>query len=250
MTARRLLLPALIVIATFILIMNYFGSRSTSDAVPATAGDSAYQHEEGPDSMALESTVETNEKNRSVISSQSSARQAAPELSSVDNIAPDDDRVNETPESSRANVRAPSSPPEASAPVLSERVFNVIDEAQWLQQSEQWEESLIGLNALYSDFESMNAFEQTTLLNFYTNTLIRMEMWQESISAFTLMLTVPDLRPDINARALMALGQLHERVDETSVATEYYEEWLEFTRDIPGLEDQTVQVEQRLSRLR
>ena len=96
----------------------------------------------------------------------------------------------------------------------------------------------------------MNPFEQATLLNFYTNTLVRLQMWQESISVFTLMLTVEDLRPDINARALLSLGQLHQRVDEIPVATGYYEEWLEFTRDMPGLEAQTARVEQQLSTLR
>lgn len=134
--------------------------------------------------------------------------------------------------------------------VLSDRVFYVIEEAQQRQQQGQWEESLTELNALYSDFDSMTPFEQATLLNFYTNVLIRLEMWQESISAFSLMLTVENLRPDINARALVALGQLHASVDEVSAAIVYYEEWLEFTRDMTGLEAQTAIVEQQLDNLR
>lgn len=75
-------------------------------------------------------------------------------------------------------------------------------------------------------------------------------MWQGSISAFSLMLTVEDLCPDINARALIALGQLHASVNEVSAATAYYGEWLEFTRGMAGLEVQTERVEQQLKSLR
>ncbi len=75
-------------------------------------------------------------------------------------------------------------------------------------------------------------------------------MWQESITAFSKMLTVPDLRPDINARALLALGQLHQQVNEAPAAVTYYEAWLDFTENTPGLEAQRARVRDQMQALR
>lgn len=152
--------------------------------------------------------------------------------------------------STSVSPASPARVAEPTGPMLSQRVFYIIQEAQLRQMDEQWEEALNELNALYTDFDSLTPFEQTTLLNFYTNALIRLEMWQESISAFTLMLTIDELRPDITARALLALGQLHTRVGETSAATTYFEGWLDFTRDMEGLEQQTALVREQLNATR
>ncbi len=136
---------------------------------------------------------------------------------------------------------------EPGLPTLSPQVYAVIEEVQLLQQAGQWEEALNEMNALYQDFDQLTPFEQTTLLNFYTNTLYRLEMWQESISAFSLMLTIPDLRPDLNARALLALGQLHTTVGDNEAAIGYLEEWLRFTAGTQNREAQTQQVQELLA---
>lgn len=254
-TARRLLLPALIVIATLIVILNYSGSRENSPPVSTTNSDDVYQNPDDPGTETVESIAETSVEASAGTSGQAAGGQAASGPVNAGNTEPADEQM----DTARSTQRSPGvsaqpadtdSDSDTPAPVLSERVYYVIDEAQKRQQAGEWEESLAELNALYLDFDSMNPFEQSTLLNFYTNTLIRLQMWQESISVFTLMLTVEDLRPDVNARALLSLGQLHQRVDEIPVAAGYYEEWLEFTRDMPGLEEQTARVEQLLGTLR
>lgn len=139
---------------------------------------------------------------------------------------------------------------ETDVPRLSQRIVDVISEVQTRQLDGQWEEALNEMNALYIAFDELNPFEQSTLLNFYTNTLFQLEMWQESISAFSLMLTIPDLRPDVNARALMTLGQLHNRVGEPEAAITYYEYWLAFTDEMANMEDQTQRVKQLLTQAR
>jgi len=246
---RKLVLSAFLLIVIIGLIFYYRVNRSSSEQLATTTTETAVQQEVVSSSETQQETVEQVEVNTSVATRHFPAQEteSEPTLTGSTGSAENSSRPVER---SGQSTRNSTQPEENPTSVLSERVFNVIDEAQWLQQSGQWEESLVGLNALYSDFESMNAFEQSTLLNFYTNTLIRLEMWQESISAFTLMLTIPDLRPDINARALMALAQLHERVDESDLAMDYYEEWLEYTRDMPGMEQQTARVEQQLNGLR
>lgn len=258
-TARRLLLPALIVIATLILMLNYPGSQENSPPVSTTTSDDVYQNPDDPGTETVESIAETSVAASAGTSGQAAVGQTASGPVNAGNTEPAAEQM----DTARSTQRSPGvsaqpadtgadtdSDSDTPAPVLSERVYYVIDEAQKRQQAGEWEESLAELNALYLDFDSMNPFEQSTLLNFYTNTLIRLQMWQESISVFTLMLTVEDLRPDVNARALLSLGQLHQRVDEIPVATGYYEEWLAFTRDMPGLEEQTTRVEQLLGTLR
>ena len=110
--------------------------------------------------------------------------------------------------SAEARAQNADSSEEGGPLLLSDSVFAAIENVQQLQLDGQWEGSLDILNALYEDFDELNGFEQVTLLNFYTNTLLRFEMWPEAIGAFSRMLTIPDLRPDIGARALMALGNL------------------------------------------
>lgn len=247
---RKILLPALIVIALLASVVNYQVNREREDsmtkAVTAGPGQELGVSEESSTTIIADSGGHSI-----VVPSQHSAGEKAvsePASGSSNNNLPDssvDRSRSAVADSNLSNQR-----PDSSEPALSDRVFYVIEEAQRRQLEDQWEEALNELNALYSDFDSMTPFEQATLLNFYTNTLIRLEMWQESISAFSLMLTVEDLRPDINARALLALGQLHAKVNEVPVATAYYEQWLEFTRGMAGSEAQTARVKQQLNSLR
>lgn len=139
---------------------------------------------------------------------------------------------------------------ESVTEVLGEYVFAVIEDVQQKQLDGRWEESLVDLNALYEDFDQLNSFEQTTLLNFYTNTLLRFEMWPEAIGAFSRMLTIPYLRPDLGARALMALGQLHARVGEHAASISYLTSWQDMTSGMENMERSNNTVAQLLAQSR
>lgn len=138
---------------------------------------------------------------------------------------------------------------DSGVPVLSKHVLSVIDEVQKRQQDGQWEEALNEMNALYADFDNLNPFEQVTLLNFYTRTLLQLGMYPETIPVFELMRTIEDLRPDLDARALLALGQLNATTGDIEVALNYYAEWLYFTEGMPGMEQQTERVLQQVAEL-
>lgn len=242
MQARGLLLLALAVITALLLITNYFGS-TTGEEGASTEVSSINDRSLGssPENVVEAAADAVNETGHAEVANpQAQAIAGQADLASSAN-------TNQSVLSSDDTDESPPSP-NTDAPALSERVYFIIDEAQRQQLAGDWEAALLELNALYTDFDSMTPFEQSTLLNFYTNTLIRMEMWQESITAFSLLLTVDDLRPDVTARALLSLGQLHDRVDETVEAEAYYREWLVHTRDMGGLEEQTARVEQRLNR--
>ncbi|MDP2126762.1 MAG: hypothetical protein Q8K97_05240 [Pseudohongiella sp.] len=244
MTPKRIaLLLALIIISVFASFLNYQVNRGKEDLIPAPAAGEVASESISTNSTDLDGDFIL------VPSLQSAAGQDVTELAeeSVDNPPqPDEPASRSSAPSSGLSSRQPTS----LEPVLSSRVYAIIEEVQRRQSEGHWEEALNELNALYTDFESMNSYEQATVLNFYTNTLLHLEMWQESISAFSLLLTVDNLRPDSNARALLSLGQLHAGVGEIDVATAYYEEWLEFTRSMSGFDAQTELVQQQLNRLR
>lgn len=250
MTYRRMLWPMLIAITFLLLALNYFGNVSTQEPVAAAGQHSADHRSAVADSGDNDDMQPSGPSSlRQASLGQAPFGQAAPGQDAADNPGSADSSAG----AGDAAIRRPADSipaSDTSAATLSPRVYFVIEEAQRRQMADQWDAALTELNALYADFDSMSSFEQATLLNFYTNTLLRLEMWQASISAFTLMLTVDNLRPDSNARALLALGQLHQSIDEMAVASAYYAEWLEFTRGMPGLEEQTARVEQALSNLR
>jgi|GEM_PF-1287451 len=116
---------------------------------------------------------------------------------------------------------------DSSEPRLSPHVVSVLTEVQRRQVAEQWEEALNELNALYQNYNTLSSFEQSTLLNFYTNTLLSLQMWEEAISAFTLMQLIPNLGMEENARSKLALGQLHTQTGDLETAAAYYRAWLE-----------------------
>ncbi|OGT72692.1 MAG: hypothetical protein A3H44_06435 [Gammaproteobacteria bacterium RIFCSPLOWO2_02_FULL_57_10] len=140
------------------------------------------------------------------------------------------------------NTSTPTESPEPQPATLSPRVYNIINEVQLRQQAGQWEEALNEMNALYAELDQLTPFEQATLLNFYTNTLTRLEMWQEAITAFNLILQVPELRPDLSARALLALGQLHAREGERVEGIAYLKEWLNYTNSMENMSALTPRV--------
>lgn len=163
-----------------------------------------------------------------------------PVSTSSGNFNPD----NRVPSQSRLSAR-----PEAE-PELSQRVLTILEEVQLRQLDDQWEAALNEMNALYTEYEQLNSLEQTMLLNFYTNTLIRLQMWNEAILAFTRMTDIPNLRPDLNARALLSLGQLNDRIGDTQASIFYLESWLQSIEGLDVTEEQIAGAQEMLEAAR
>lgn len=136
---------------------------------------------------------------------------------------------------------------DSDTPRLSQRVYEVIDEVNRRQVDNQWEEALNEMNALYLEYETLNTFEQITLLNFYTNVLIRMEMWDESIVVFNQILEIPGIRPDVGLRALLSLGQIHSQQGEHALAISYLESWQALAANDPVMPNNAERVAQLLA---
>ncbi|WP_339867617.1 hypothetical protein [Pseudohongiella nitratireducens] len=246
------MLPALLVIAGLSSWWLIQSEEPRSDVEQTPAQHSSLATADQPsvttDGTSIESTqVLRNTESASATTSaapeaEPPATQSAPGLH-LGNTANSSDNSQQDAENLPENTE-----PE-EAPRMSQATFSVIQQVQDQQLNGQWLASLEEMNGLYNNFEQLNSLEQVTLLNFYTNALIQLKMWQEAISAFTLMLTVPDLRIDLNARTLIALGQLHSRENEPEAARAYLEEWLIMHGDQPEYADQQARVEELLSEL-
>ena len=239
---------SLLLLAIILFIRSAAGPGSSDASEGYTSGDTASLNTQiitgpGADSLNNSRSVleETPVMLENIPDSQAGNGESVAIAANADN-----DQVNdpvEAPQKAKEN-------PESEARQLSQHVFEVITEVQTRQLDGQWEEALNEMNALYKNFDNLNSFEQATLLNFYTNTLLQLEMLQESITAFSQMLTIQDLSPDVNARALVALGQLHNQQGEYAQSISYLEYWLEFTSDMDSMQAQRPRVIQLLEEAR
>jgi lipopolysaccharide biosynthesis regulator YciM len=118
-------------------------------------------------------------------------------------------------------------PPTRSSDTLSDRVYRAIAEIQALMTPEDPadEPDLVSAKTALDDlnerYDTLNDFEKSTLLNFYTNYYLATDDIPNAMATFERILEIVNLREDARLRALLSLGQLYaseERYDE-AVAT-------------------------------
>ena len=133
-------------------------------------------------------------------------------------------------------------PPTRSSDTLSDRVYRAIAEIQALMTPEDPADQpdLVSaknaLDELNERYDTLNDFEKSTLLNFYTNYYLATDDIPNAMATFERILEIVNLREDARLRALLSLGQLYaseERYDE-AVAT--LNQW----RDLSVEENATV----------
>jgi len=143
-------------------------------------------------------------------------------------------------QSEQSGQRQP--PPTRSSDTLSDRVYRAIAEIQGLMTPEDPNDQpdLVAakrqLDTLNERYDSLNDFEKSTLLNFYTNYYLATDDIPNAMATFERILQIVNLREDARLRALLSLGQLYaseERYDE-AVAT--LNQW----RDLSVEENATV----------
>lgn len=240
---KRIIITTLIIAALLIVSDLFFpvAHEPASDSAVVGAGDHVSDvSDDESASVDLEPPTEASERDGAAL---------AADLSNDNMAARVSDSTSSGMKTQPPKSKNPPQQSESRAQVLSPRVLEIIEEVQKRQLDGQWEEALNEMNALYTEMYTLNSFEQMTLLNFYTNVLLRLEMWQEAISAFSLLRTIEDVRPDVEVRSLMALGQLSQRVDDKEAAVGYYELWLAATQGQAGLEQQTATVKRFIDEL-
>ena len=131
--------------------------------------------------------------------------------------------------------RAP--PPTRSSDTLSERVYRAISEIQGMLTPENpnQEPDLAGakraLDALNQRYDSLNDFEKSTLLNFYTNYYMSSDDIPNAMATFERILQIENLREDARLRAMMSLGQLYASEERYDEAIRTLEQWRELSAE-------------------
>ncbi|MGM0632314.1 MAG: tetratricopeptide repeat protein [Pseudomonadota bacterium] len=121
-------------------------------------------------------------------------------------------------------------PPTRSSDTLSERVYRVISDVQEMMNPEDGSEPDLEsakeeLDELNERYDSLNDFEKSTLLNFYTNYYLGVDDIQSALETFERILTIENLRNEARLRALMALGQIYASEERYEEAIEAFDEW-------------------------
>ncbi len=147
------------------------------------------------------------------------------------------------------NTPSPAPDPVTGARVLSPRVLAVLSETQRWMEEGLWEEALNEMNALYTEMDNLSSFEQSTLLNFYTNALLAQEMYEEAIIAFTRILETPDVPENELGRTILSLGQLHMAGGNNASAIYYFETWLANVDRSTVEPERVARIEERLAYL-
>ncbi|MBC54066.1 MAG: hypothetical protein CMQ34_09565 [Gammaproteobacteria bacterium] len=133
-------------------------------------------------------------------------------------------------------------PPTRSSEVLSDRVFRVISEINELMNPpeegvepdlERAKRELDGLNERY---DSLNNFEKSTLLNFYTNYYLAIDDIDNALLTFERILTIEELREEARLRALRSLGQLYASEERFAEAIDTLNRW----RELSATEDANI----------
>lgn len=133
-------------------------------------------------------------------------------------------------------------PPTRSSEVLSDRVFRAISEINELMNpTEEGAQPDLArakreLDSLNERYDSLNDFEKSTLLNFYTNYYLGVDDIDNALLTFERMLTIENLRPDQRLRALRSLGQLYASEERFQDAIATLNTW----RELSPEEDATI----------
>ncbi|HDZ09740.1 tetratricopeptide repeat protein [Pseudohongiella sp.] len=133
-------------------------------------------------------------------------------------------------------------PPTRSSQVLSDRVFRVISEVNELMNpTEEGDQPDLPrakreLDELNERYDSLNDFEKSTLLNFYTNYYMSTDDIDNALLTFERILTIEELREDARLRALRSLGQLYASEERFEEAIDILNQW----RELSAEEDATI----------
>jgi len=136
-----------------------------------------------------------------------------------------------------ADEEARKPPPTRSSDVLTERVFNSVSEIQALMSPEEvgvepdYEGAKVLLDELNERYDRLNDFEKSTLLNFYTNYYLSTDNVEMALQTFEKILTIENLRIEVQQRAMMALGQLYMGEERFEEAIEAYDRWREISEE-------------------
>lgn len=114
------------------------------------------------------------------------------------------------------------------APLISQKVYKLLTEAQERVNNKQYKEALAVLEKIKKR-RRLNSTEKAQLWNFYAYIYFSQEKYRKAIDAYETLLQQPRLQPALQASTLYTLSQLYFLEEDYNKALERIRQWMALT---------------------
>ena len=116
------------------------------------------------------------------------------------------------------------------APLISQKVYKLLTEAQELVNAKKYTEALQILEKI-KNRRRLNRTEKAQLWNFYAYIYYSQEKYRKAIEAYETLLRQPKLQPALQASTLYTLSQLYFLEENYQKALERIQQWMALTEN-------------------
>ncbi len=116
------------------------------------------------------------------------------------------------------------------APLITQKVYKLLTEAQDLVNARKYGEALKILEKI-KNRRRLNSTEKAQLWNFYAYIYFSQEKYRKAIDAYETLLRQPQLQPGLQASTLYTLSQLYFIEEDYKKALERIQQWMALTEN-------------------
>jgi tetratricopeptide (TPR) repeat protein len=116
------------------------------------------------------------------------------------------------------------------APLISQKVYKLLTEAQELVNARKYSEALAILEKI-KNRRRLNRTEKAQLWNFYAYIYFSQEKYRKAIDAYETLLKQPQLQPALQASTLYTLSQLYFLEEDYRKVLERIRQWMALTEN-------------------
>jgi len=114
------------------------------------------------------------------------------------------------------------------APLISQKVYKLLTEAQELVNQKKYDQALVVLEKIKKR-RRLNSTEKAQLWNFYAYIYFSREQYRKAIQAYETLLKQPQLQPGMKAGTLYTLSQLYFLEEDYKTALDRILQWMALT---------------------
>ncbi len=123
------------------------------------------------------------------------------------------------------NIEKTKSKKENKAPLISQKVYKLLTQAQELTNAKQFQKALNVLGQIKSR-KRLNSTEKAQLWNFYAYIYFSLENYPKAIQAYETLLRQPDLQQGLKSGTLYTLSQLYFIQEDYKTALNRIQQWM------------------------
>ena len=116
------------------------------------------------------------------------------------------------------------------APLISQKVYKLLTEAQELVATKKYEQALSVLDKIKAR-SHLNSTERAQLWNFYAYIYFTLENYTKAIQAYETLLKQPELQEGLRTGTLYTLSQLYFLQEDYQSALQKIRQWMELTEE-------------------